>query len=182
MKRKDRARRVRRAFTLVELSVAMLASAIMFLAIVGVLASNHRAWNQTYERVHGPVVTDGYVARRVFDRIVRRASASWCDPKNRVGSSITLGLYPADGSPADPPGNRYATFRLSDGHLILEQGDLDTSGMYPSCLGTDSTQTVASHVTSCEFWQSGACIHMSLVINDGKMELPVALTATRHNP
>jgi hypothetical protein len=160
------------------MSIAMLASSIMFLAIAGVLASNHRAWNQTYERIHGPVVTDAYVVRRVFDRVVRQASASWCCPEAGVHSSMTLGLYPADGSPADPPGNRYATFRLSDGNLILEEGDLD----HTSCLSTDSTQTVARHVTSCEFWRSGPCVHMSLIINDGKMQLPVALTATRHNP
>jgi prepilin-type N-terminal cleavage/methylation domain-containing protein len=182
MKQAETSRRAKRAFTLVEMSVAMVASSIMFLAIVGVLASSHKEWNQTYERVHGQVVTDAYVVRKVFDRIVRQASVSWCDPLDSVGSSITLGLYPADGFLVEPPGNRYATFSLSDGNLILEEGDLDTSGLKPACRGHDSTQTLASHVTSCTFWRSGPCIHMSMVINDGKTELPVALTATRHNP
>ena len=183
MERGRRVKGFRRGLTLVELTVAMLASSVMFLAIVGVLASNHKQWNQTYERVLGAIVTDAYVTRQTFDRIVRQASIYECYPMDLVSSTMTLYLYTnIQNLGTDPPLNRYARFTLSGTELILEQGPYDDlSGVTGSA---DSSQVLARHVvpTSCWFWRTGPCIHLAMVLNDGRTNLPVDMTATRHNP
>jgi len=184
MERGRRVKGFRRGLTLVELTVAMLASSVMFLAIVGVLASNHKQWNQTYERVLGAIVTDAYVTRQTFDRIVRQASAYECYPLDLVSSTMTLYLYTnIQNLGTDPPLNRYARFTLSGTELILEQGPYDDSSGPGTGEGSpDSSQVLARHVTSCSFWRTGPCIHLAMVLNDGMSNLPVAMTATRHNP
>lgn len=181
MERGRRVKGFRRGLTLVELTIAMLASSIMFLAIAGVLTSNHKQWNQTYERVHGDIVTDAYATRLTFDRIVRQASIYECYPLDLVSTSMTLYLYTnIQNLGTDPPLNRYATFTFNGTELILEQGPYDdVSGVAGSA---DSSQVLARHVTSCSFWRTGPCIHLAMVLNDGSTNLPVAMTATRHNP
>ena len=170
---------------MIEMMVAMLASSVMFLAVTGVLAGNHRQWNQTYERVYGPVVTDAYLTRITFDRIVRQASKSLCDPTtisdpSTAGPVITVYLYTNVSTYPEPPLNRYARFTYNGSALILEQGPLDSSTMVTG--DPDSTQTLAHHVTACSLWRSGPCIHLQMTLNDGKSNLPVAVTAKRHNP
>jgi prepilin-type N-terminal cleavage/methylation domain-containing protein len=178
-----RGQRVRSGLTLIEMMVAMLASAVMLLAVTGILAGNHKQWNQTYDRVYGNVVTEAYVTRQTFDRIVREASAYWCTPMYAVSSSLTLYLYTnIQNMATTPPLNRYATFSLRGTDLVLEEGPL--TGWGPTAVaGTpDSTQVLAHHVTEAKFWRSGPCVHMALVIDDGKIDMPVTMTATRYNP
>jgi len=168
-----------RGLTLVEMSIAMLASSVMLLAITGVLAGNHKQWNQTYDRVYGEIVTDAYVTRQTFDRVVRQASAYWSTPMYGVSSVLTLRLYTnIQNMTTEPPLNRYARFRLSGTNLLLEHGPLVTGMTGPA----DSSQVLAHHVTVCKFWRSGPCIHMALVLDDGRTSLPVTMTATRYNP
>ncbi len=174
---------VRRGLTLVELMTAMLASSVMFLAVTGILAGNHKQWNQTYDRVNGEVVSDAYVTRRTFDRIVRQASAYWCDPMYLVGPSMTLQLYTNIQNLGTTPAlNRYARFSLSGTDLILEQGSLTGLGALAVAGTSDSTQVLAHHVTIAKFWRSGPCVHMALLIDDGHTRMPVTMTATRYNP
>ena len=169
---------MRRGVTLIEMMVAMLASSVMFLAITGVLAGNHRQWNQTYDRVYGPVVTDAYITRLTFARVVREASVAFCDSMEGMDSSMTLYLYASD----PPVLRRYATFSLSNGDLILEEGDLQPDTLPPTPSNRDSTQVLAHHVTRCDLWRTGPCIHLAMTIDDGRTELPIAMTAKRHNP
>ena len=172
-----------RGLTLVEMMVAMLASSIMFLAVTGILAGNHKQWNQTYDRVNGEVVSDAYVTRQTFDRIVRQASAYWCNPMYLVGPSLTLQLYTnIQNLGTTPVPNRYATFSLSGTDLILEQGPLTGQGALGVPGTPDSMQVLAHHVTIAKFWRSGPCIHMAVLIDDGKTQMPVTMTATRYNP
>lgn len=174
---------VRRGLTLIEMTVAMAASSILLLAVTGVLAGNHKQWNQTYDRVTGEVVTDAYVTRQTFDRIVRQASAYWCDPMyGAAGPSITLQLYTSMQNLATTPAlNRYARFSVSGTDLVLEQGPLAGSGSTGVPGTPDSVQVLAHHVTMAKFWRSGPCVHMALLINDGKTQMPITMTATRYN-
>jgi hypothetical protein len=174
---------MRRGVTLVELMMAMLASSIMFLAITAVLAGSHKQWNQTFDRVNGEVVREAYVTRQTFDRIVRHASAYWCTPMSGVSASLTVHLYTnIQNMATTPPLNRYARFTLSGTDLILEQGPL-TGVASAAVTGTpDSSQVLAHNVTVAKFWRSGPCVHMALILNDGRTDLPVTMTATRYNP
>ena len=174
---------MRRGLTLVEMVTAMLASSVVLLAVTGVLAGNHKQWNQTYDRVNGQVVTEAYVTRQTFDRIVRQASAYWCTPMYLVGPSITLQLYTNIQNMGTTPAlNRYARFSLSGTDLILEQGPLAGSGALGVPGTPDSTQVLARHVTIANFWRSGPCVHMAALIDDGHTRMPITMTATRYNP
>ena len=169
--------------TLVELTTAMLASSIMFLAVTNILAGNHKQWKQTFDRVNGEVVTDAYTTRITFDRIVRQASAYWCDPMYLVGPSITLQLYTnIENIGTTPALNRYARFSLSGTDLILEQGPLTGLGALGVAGTPDSSRVLAHHVTIAKFWRSGPCVHMAALIDDGHTQMPVTMTATRYNP
>jgi prepilin-type N-terminal cleavage/methylation domain-containing protein len=178
------AMRRRRGVTLVELMVAMLASSVLLLAVVGVMAGSQKQWNQTYDRVFGDIVTEAYTTRQVFDREVRESSSYSRHLPDDVRTYIILYQYTnIQNMGTDPPMNRYAWFRLSGTNLLLQQGPLSfASGSMPTPGPADSTQTLAHHVTSARFWRTGPCIHMALVLSDGQITLPVAMTATRNNP
>jgi len=174
MKKGRTDRHSRRGLTLVEMSVAMAVSAVMFLAVMNVLASNHKNYNQTYDRVYGEVVTDAYTSRLAFDHIVRQASEADCTPPDIVSASMEV-YYRSATQATTPPPDRYALFSVNGNQeLVLEEG------MLPSRTKL-STQVLAHHVTSCTFRQSGPCIDMAMVLDDGHVRMPVLVTATRHN-
>jgi hypothetical protein len=150
----------------------------MFLAVTGVLAGNHKQWNQTYERTLGEVVQEAYVTRITFDRIVRQASAFFCDSMEGMDSSMTLYLYAGD----PPDLRRYATFYQQGDEFILEEGELQHGVSPPTPDHRDSTQVLGHHVTRCDMWRTGPCIHLMLVLDDGRTQIPVTMTAERHNP
>ena len=170
--------RRRRGVTMVELCVAMLASAIMLVAVVGVVASNQRDYNQTYERVHGQLVQEAYVARRTFEHTVREASVRKCVPTGTLSTSMEVYCYSSATATAL---DSYALFYLSEGgNLMVQRGGI-MPGTFDHTSGVPSIQTLAHNVTSCHFLQSGPCISMTLLLDDGKLDLPVMATAMRHN-
>jgi prepilin-type N-terminal cleavage/methylation domain-containing protein len=165
--------RRRRGLTLIEMSVAMLASAVMFLAVMNVLAANQKNFNQTYMRVYGEVVQDAYTVRRVFEGIVRKASSGYTDPvETPVGGSTYVEVRYAGtlGGAVD----KFARFAYDAGTqtLTLTQADIGQAG---------TAQVIARNVTSCSFARSGPCIHMALVLDDGTTNQTVAVTAVRRN-
>ncbi len=163
---------------MVELCVAMLASMIMLVAVVGVVASNQRDYNQTYERVHGQLVQEAYVARRAFEHTVRAASVRKCVPAGTLSSSIEV-YYHSSLTATDL--DSYALFYVSEGgNLVVERGGI-VPGTFDHTSDAPTTQTLAHNVTSCHFLQSGPCISMTLLLDDGKLDLPVMVSAMRHN-
>ena len=171
-------RQFRRGLTLVELCVAMLASAIMLVGVVGVVASNQRDYNQTYERVHGQLVQEAYAVRRAFEHTVREASIRKCVPTATLSTSMEVYYYSSGTATAL---DSYALFYLSEGgNLMVERGGI-VPGTFDHTSSPPMTQTLAHNVTSCHFLQSGPCISMTLLLNDGKLDLPVMVTAMRHN-
>jgi prepilin-type N-terminal cleavage/methylation domain-containing protein len=165
----------RRGFTLVELMVTMISAAVLMLAITNVLADNQKSFNQTYERVHGAVVQDAYVARRIFEQLARKSSVRKC----LVGTSNEYAEVYYYSSNTAPNLDRYAKFYLSGTNLMVERGQINPATFAHE--GTATTQTIAKNVTSAYFSQTRPCLHMHILINDGKQSLPVTVTAMRHN-
>jgi len=160
-----------RGLTIIELSVTMLVSSVMLLAVVSVLGSNQKSFNAMYQRVHGAIVNDAYVTRLTFDRLVRKASGDYCNPAEGVCTQIEIRYYSSPGVTAV---DRFARFTYDSGAktLCLTDGAIGSN---------PAAQILAHNVTSCTFLRSGPCIHMALVFNDGKVDVPIAVTATRHN-
>ena len=154
----------------------MVSSAVLLLAVVNVLADNQRSFNQTYERVHGDVVVDAYTVRHVFEQLARKASVRKCV----VGTgNVSVELYYHSTTTAANL-DRYAYFYRDGSDLKVERGEIDPA-TFAHVSGTSGTQTIARNVTSVYFSQTRPCLHMHVVLNDGKQDLPVTVTAMRHN-
>lgn len=167
----DRRRpRASRGFTLVELAITAAIMSIIALAIGVVIVDSQTSWNVMYERVNGDVVTDGYVARKKFDAVLRQAS------RERLligdgGGSVEVYYY-SDGSVSAV--DRYARFYTSDGDLNFEYGQLDPR----TTLGVE---TVCANVSACTFVQAGRSVQMILALNDGKQTNTVVSSAMAQN-
>ena len=70
----NKRKRSARGFTLTELLIGTTITIFVILAIGMALVDGQRGWNQMYNNVYSDVVTDGYVARRKFDAVLRKAS------------------------------------------------------------------------------------------------------------
>ena len=60
-----------RGFTLIELIIATAIMIFVVLAIGMALVDGQRGWNYMYNRVYSDIVTDGFVARRKLDAVLR---------------------------------------------------------------------------------------------------------------
>jgi len=172
-------RRAAGGFTLVEMMVGMLASSIMVLGVMNVLASNQREYNQTYERANGRLVREATEARLVFDHAVRKASVRYA----RIGSVNEYAEVFWYASAASTALDRYTQFYVNGTDLVAEHGQLALGTFNHSLSNSPTTQVLAHHVTagSCTFTQVGPTLSMALVLNDGRLDLPIVTTATRHN-
>lgn len=162
--------RASQGFTIVELVITATIMSIIALAIGVVIVDSQSSWNVMYDRVNGDVVTDGYVARKKFDAVVRQAS------KEKVvlgdsGGSVEVYYY-ADGSSSVV--DRYARFYTSDGDLNFEYGQLDPRA-------TLGVETVCGNVSACTFRQAGRSVQMILALNDGKQTNTVVSSAMAQN-
>jgi hypothetical protein len=159
-----------RGFTLIEL---IIATAIMFIVILAIgiaLVDGQRGWSIQYDRIYSDVVTDGYVARRKFDAVMRKASRDkfLLDP---AGGRVTVYYYANDASTVV---DRYALFYTANGDLNVEYG------LYPN-METLSVETVCGDVSSCTFKQLGRSIQMILKLDNGTQTNTVITSAVTHN-
>ena len=166
-KRKPRASQ---GFTLVELMITAAIMSIIALAIGVVIVDSQTSWNTMYDRVNSDVVTDGYVARKKFDTVLRQASREKLVIGDS-GGSVEVYYY-SDGSVSAV--DRYARFYTSDGDLNLEYGQLDPRT-------TLTVETVCGNVSSCTFRQAGRSIEMILALDDGKQTNTVVSSAMAQN-
>jgi len=152
----------RGGFTLIELVIATVCSAVVVFGIGTVMVDGQRGWETTYDRVYSDVVTDSYVARRKFDTVMRAASrekillgddASWVE---------VYYYHDATSTTVD----RYARFYTSEGDLNLDYGTLDPRV-------TTAVQTVCTNVTNCIFKQSGRSVQMILTLDNGQLSKTV---------
>ncbi len=146
-----------RGFTLIELIIAMAITLIVVLAIGMALVDGQRGWSTQYNRIYSDVVTDGYVARRKFDAVMRKASREKfeIDP---AGSWVEVYYYADDTSTVV---DRYARFSTANGNLNVEYGQLVPTKV------TLTTETVCGNVSGCTFEQLGRSIQMILKLDNG---------------
>ncbi len=159
-----------RGFTLIELMIAIAIMVIVVLAIGVALVDGQRGWNYMYDRIYSDVVTDGYVARKKFDAVLRKASREkfLIDP---AGGWVEVYYYANDASTVV---DRYARFSASGGKLNVEYGQLDPKA-------TDTIETVCGNVSSCTFVQLGRSIQMILKLDNGAQTNTVITSAVTNN-
>lgn len=161
---------IRKGFTLVELMITTVVMLIVGLAIGVVIVDGQTGWNTMYDRLNSDVVTDGYVARKKFDKVMRSASRA----QSLVaadGSWVEVYSY---ASPSSTKVDRYSRFYVSDGDLNLEYGQLDPRA-------TLSVDTVCRNVAACTFKQVGASIQMTLTLHNETQTNTIVSSAVSHN-
>jgi hypothetical protein len=165
--------RNKRGFTLTELTVVMAMAPVVILSIGIALVGSQRGWSQMYNRVYSGVVTDGYVAKKTFDAVVRKSSIT---REYLDNDEVEVYYY------NDPAGStrldRYARFYKDDTELLVEYGGLDANG---NPTGTLQTVTLARNVEFVGFSVTGACVQMVLSLDNGSESLMVMTSAMRHN-
>lgn len=163
----------RPGFSLIELAVAMIMAFIVILTVGTVLVGSQRGWSRMYNRVYGDVVTDGYVARKTFDVVVRKSSTK----RELLGDGeVELYYYSDVASPTRL--DRYARFYKADEELLVDYGELDADG---DPLGASFTQTLAHNVKVADFSVAGVCVKMLLRLDNGSEALTVMSSAVRYN-
>lgn len=178
----------RRAFTLVELMVTLLAAMVVVGGVTAMLFYGHKGYNALYRRVTSDVVVNAYEARKVFDAIVRKSTIERCDI---IGGNELYVYYYYDETPIEerdlyltrlltpavPPW--YAKFYLDGTDLKLEQGAVDaltfivdpsTNQLPPFPILLDNpeprTRLLAENVVACTFAQTGAAVRMIFRLDD----------------
>ena len=160
----------RKGFTLVELMITMVVMLIVGLAIGVVIVNGQTSWNAMYNRLNSDVVTDGYVARRKFDSVIRSASRKQA-LLAADGSWIEVYYY-AD--PSSTVVDRYARFYASDGDLNLEYGQIEPRS-------TLRVETVCGNVTACTFEQAGISVQTILTLENETRTNTIISSAITHN-
>lgn len=160
----------RKGFTLVELMITTVIMLIVGLAIGVVIVDGQTGWNTMYDRLNSDVVTDGYVARKKFDNVMRNASRQQT-LLAADGSWIEVYYY---ASPTSTIVDRYARFYVSDGDLNFEYGQLDPR----STLGVE---TICENVTVCTFEQAGTSVQMILTLSNETQTNTIVSSAVTHN-
>jgi prepilin-type N-terminal cleavage/methylation domain-containing protein len=160
----------RKGLTLVELMVAAAIGGIVMFGVAIILADGQRGWNAMYNRTYSDVVTDGHIARRTFDRVIRKASSNnitlddadlWVEVRYyQDANSIVV--------------DRYARFYEADGQLNIEYGR-------PDPRETLSIQTICGNVSGCVFKAQGASVQMILTLDNGSQTATVVSSAVAHN-
>jgi prepilin-type N-terminal cleavage/methylation domain-containing protein len=171
-----------KGFTLIELIMAIAMSVIVMLGVGIALVDSHRGWQRTYDRSYCDVMTDGYVARKMFDATVREASSEVC-LLDVAGRWIEVYLYANDSSAEV---DRYARFYYqpageneAKGYLNLQYGNWNPHSPYPR--DVVSTQRVCSNVVSCVFRKAGYSVSMILTLDNDSQNVVVTSSSVMHS-
>jgi len=159
-----------RGLTLIELLTAMAITLIVILAVGVALVDGQRGWSIQYDRIYSDVFTDGYVARKKFDAVMRTASREKF-LLDDTGSWIEVYYYADDTSTVV---DRYARFYTANGNLNVEYGKYNPTS-------TDTIETVCENVSGCIFKQVGRSTQMILTLDNGTQTNTVVSSAVTHN-
>lgn len=163
--------KTRCAFTIIELMLVVgLIAMVLFTGIGIVLVDANKGWSRMYEHIYSDVQTDGYVARRAFDKEVRRASGEkyLVDP---YGEWIEVYSY-ADCNSLIV--DRYAYFYVDNGHLKVEYGQISPREII-------HTSSICSNVSSCVFKGSGRSAQMLLTLDNGAQTANIVSSSVMQN-
>ena len=166
---------VQGGFTVIELMITAVISIIVIFSVGILLVDGQRGWNKMYNRAYGDVTTDSYIARGVFDRVVRKAH------KDRFllddnGDWIKVYYY-ADNASTDI--DRYARLFKDGSELKIEYGEVygeDNSEL------TLDVETICNNVSNCIFTKSGRSVQMILTLDDDTHTITTTSSAFMHNP
>ncbi len=157
-------------FTLVEVMVTIAVMSIIISAIGIVIIDSQRCWQVLHNHINSDVATDGYVARKKFDAVIRKASGEKI-LTDSGGNWIEVYYYASSFSTAV---DRYARFYETDGVLNIEYGKLNPRT-------TLSTETVCRNVSDCTFKQAGHSAQMMLTLDDGTQKNTIVTSAVANN-
>ncbi|MBN2589738.1 MAG: prepilin-type N-terminal cleavage/methylation domain-containing protein [Sedimentisphaerales bacterium] len=156
-------------FTLVELMVSMTVMIIVSLAVGAVIVDGQNGWSTMYDKIHSDIFTDGYVVRKKFDSLMRRASGE----KIYIGDqnqSVEVYYY-SDGSATI---DRYMRFYQSNENMVLEYGLLSPKSVL-------NREIICGDVSKCAFHQVGRSVQLILVLDNGTQKNTVITSAIAHN-
>jgi len=162
--------RARKGFTIVELMITTVIMISVGLAIGVVIVDGQTGWNTMYDRMNSDVITDGYVARKKFDVVMRSANMGQ-SLVDADGAWIEVYSY---ASPSSTVVDRYSRFYVSDGDLNLEYGQVDPRV-------TLSVDTVCGNVSDCTFQQVGTSTQMTLTLDNRTHTNTIVSSAVTHN-
>lgn len=167
-------KRLPAGLTLAELLVATIIVVIVVFALGTTIADGVRGWHRMYGRVYADIRTDSFVARKTFDRVIRKATRMYQIDSD--GAWLEVYHYSTSSAPAV---DRYARFYTASGALLLEYGTWTPGAESPkSRLRTD---IVCEDVSSCVFKADGRSAQMVLTLDDGSQSIVVATSAVMHN-
>jgi len=153
-------------FTMVELMVTVLIASIIMVAISGVIADASKGYNQMYNRIHGDIINDAYVARLRFDKICRSARAGTAI-LNADATTLQVLYYSKPNNTNDPnlPPDRYAEFYLNNTNLMLDTGTYNPN---TGVIAQTGTETVARNVV-------GSSLKFSAPVNEKSVQMVMTL-------
>ena len=164
----------RAGFTMVELTISIVAVTILSLAFGFILLQDQRSYAALYEHSLGDLREDSRIAALVFETLIRKATVQ----RERLNDTELEVYYYGDPAVSTRL-DRYARFRLTEAReLVVEQGPLDQDGVP---LGTSDTTRLARQVTALAFAVEGAGVKMTLTLNQGSRSLTTTAAASRHN-
>ncbi len=169
-------RKLNYGFTLIELVITAMVAAIIVLSLGIVLVDNQKGYSKMFEKVFGDVASDSDAARRMFDSIVRKSTATRQIPDPWVDGEL-LEVYYYNGAASVSP-DRYARFYRSGTQMMVDYGNYDWATKQTT---KTSSAIVARNVSALEFSMIGASIHMVLYLDDKKEKQAVTTSAVRHN-
>jgi hypothetical protein len=141
------------------------------IAGVGILlVDSQKGWHKLFNRSFSDVVTDSYVARKLFNATIRKASQNGF-LIDETASSIEVYYYADDDSTVV---DRYARFWKSEDELNLMHGKLDPKE-------TLTIQTVCGNVSECLFKTTGRSAQMILTLDNGSQKITTVASAFMHN-
>ena len=159
-----------RGFTLVEMMIALVMMLITASAIGAVIVDSQNSWGHLYNRVNGSVVTDGYVAMKKFDTVMRKASGQQIALDSNK-NWVEVYYYSSDSTMVV---DRYARFFTSGQDLMIEYGQLNPKV-------TLDLETICNNVSSCKFDQRGNSVQMFLKLDNGTQANTIITSAVANN-
>ncbi len=157
-------------FTLIETMIGTVIAGIVIFGVGVVLVEAPRGWRVMYNRINCDVVTDGHVAAKMFEAVVRKADGE-SFLVDGDGDWIEVCYYESEDSVVV---DRYVRFYETDGELNVEYGKLKPKQ-------TLSIQTVCRDVSDCVFSVAGRSAQMILTLDDGTQANTVVSSGVMHN-
>jgi prepilin-type N-terminal cleavage/methylation domain-containing protein len=162
----------KKAFTMIELMVAIMISTFVMLGIAIYIIDIQRGWGNMFGRVHSDIVSDALIARKTFDGVVRQSARYYALSPDSSRVTVTYFSDIVNSTEIFP--DRYAEFYTIGNELWVEYG-----------IRSPKTQTrvtkLAENVVSCTFDGEGPAAIMSLQMDNGEQSIDLIHSAILHN-